>query len=264
MLIPFYFAIGLGLSFDENSSTMRTYFILIFIIALSLRLSAQQADLVNSKEITSPMHKANIGRIVFTSKYIPLNQLKPSDFPSSYRLTNKSDLFFVFYMDNSLTNYLHRLAPDLSADSLGKTGNFQFNLLVDGHLIYSSNLLPGAPSAAIRDTATVFNKPLIDNGDDDVLWTKSYWGRFMHYGGDSALTEGKHLLRMEIRPYLKLADQTKVGSLIASGDLQMEVNRKPKIDLTTIRLNQVNPYSGYTVTSAKLDWGKYIPDKGKI
>lgn len=242
---------------------MRTYFTLIFCLVFALRLSAQ-TDIAKTQGIISPLHQANIGRIVFTSGPIQLDQLQQSDFLTRYQLTNKSDLFFTAYMGNSLTNYLHRIAPDLSADSLAKTGNFQFSLLIDGHLVYSSNLIPGAPMRAIRDSATVISKPLINNRNSEGLWTESFWGRFMRSGGDSALTEGKHLLRMEIRAYVNLANGIKTSDIIATGDLQLDVYRKPRIDISSIKLTPVKPYNGFPASTEKFDRDKIKELKGNI
>ena len=88
-------------------------------------------------------------------------------------------------MGNSITNYLHFLAPGLNADELVKSGNYQFSLYVDNRLIYKSNLLPGAPYAKIQDSATIISKPLIDNNIKSGLWSQSFWNRFMNNGGDS-------------------------------------------------------------------------------
>ena len=41
-------------------------------------------------------------------------------------------------------------------------------------------------------------------------------------------------MRMEIRPYVK-TDAEKIGNLMASGELEMEVNRHPKIDISNIK-----------------------------
>lgn len=242
---------------------MRICFAFIFCFLFARQVSAQP-DIVKTQGITSPMHQANVGRIFFTSKYVPTNQIQQSDFLTQYRLTHKSDLFFTAFMDNSLTNYVHRIAPDLSADSLAGRSNFQFNLLVDGHLVYRSNLIPGAPVRAVRDSATVLARPLINNKNSDGLWTESFWGRFMHSGGDTALTDGRHLLRMEIRPYVNQANGTKTGDVIAAGDLLVNVSRKLKLDLSTIRLTPVKPYKGLTVSKEKFNRDEIKELKGTI
>jgi len=243
---------------------MRHYLLIILCLCCSLRLSAQQTDLITKTQgITSPLHRENIGHIIFTSRDIPPSELKASDFLTNYQLTNKSDLFITVFMGNSLTNYMHKLAPELKADSIDKIGDYQFTLFVDNHLIYSSNLYPGAPRPHINDTATLISKPLIDNENEGVWWSQFFWGRFMRSGGDSALTEGKHLLRMEIRPYVQLAD-TKVGDIIASGELNLDVFRKPKINISNISLTPVKPYDGFPVSADKFNTDKIKELKGNI
>jgi CubicO group peptidase (beta-lactamase class C family) len=233
---------------------MKNFILIIqlsFIISVSL--SGQLQDIVKTTGITSELHRANIGKIIFTSKSIPLEELKETDFLNTYGLTNKSDLFITVFMNNSVTNYMHILAPDLSASELVKKGNYQFNLIVDNRLIYSSNLLPGAPYARIQDTATIFSKPFIDNKSPYGLWSQSFWNRFMNNGGDSVLTEGNHLLKMEIRPYVQSGAGLKVGDIIASGTVNLKVNRKPDINLAKISLTPVKPYDGFKVSSENYD-----------
>lgn len=226
-------------------------FILIIQLSfiLSVSLSGQIQDIVKTIGITSELHRANIGKIIFTSKSIPLKELKETDFLNTYGLTNKSNLFITVFMNNSMTNYMHFLAPDLSAAELVKKGNYQFNLIVDNRLIYSSNLLPGAPYARIQDTATIFSKPFIDNKSNYGLWSQSFWNRFMINGGDSVLTEGNHQLKMEIRPYVQSLAGLKVGDLIASGTVNLMVKMKLDINLSKISLTPVKPYNGFKVSS---------------
>lgn len=232
-------------------------------VVLSCSLSGQVPDVVKTEGIKTPLQQNNLGRIFFTQKSTPTSALKEADFLQSYTLTNKSNLFFVAFMDNSLTNYIHRLQPDLSADSLVKIGNYQFTLFVDGKQIYQSNLFPGAPHARIQDTATTINRPLIDNEKGTGLWSESFWNRFFYNGGEAALPDGKHTLKMEIRPYVK-SDNLKVGDLIASGELALEVLRHPKIDASAISLNKVTPYPGLPVSTASFDQNKIKTLKGNI
>lgn len=229
----------------------------------SVYLYAQTEDIVKTEGITSTLHRDNIGKIFFSSKNIPTSSLSETDFLTTYKLTNKSNLFFIAFMGNSITNYLHRIAPALPADSLVKIGNYQFTLFVDDRLIYQSNLYPGAPYAKIQDTATVINKPLINNENGSGLWSESFWNRFMHFGGDSALTEGSHTLKMEIRPYLRTGD-IKLGELIAKGEVNLIVERKPVINTAAIRLSPVTPYNGFEVSKEKFDKDKVKELKGSI
>jgi len=242
---------------------------LILIIQLSfiisVALSGQSGDIVKTAGITSELHRANIGRIIFTSKSVPLSELKETDFLKSYELTNKSDLFMNVFLGNSITNYLHLIVPGLNADELAKSGNYQFTLFVDSHQIYESNLMPGAPNRDMKDKSTTLNVPLINNKNEGwYLWSQYFWMRFMNNGGDSVLTEGRHLLKMEIRPYVNGAAGVKVGDIIASGELNLNVKMKPVIDISKISLNPVIPYNGFEISSESFNQNLIKTLKGNI
>lgn len=241
------------------------YFLLVSYLAIiqSASAYAQTEDIVKTEGINSEFHRNNIGKIFFIAKEIAFPDLKSTDFLSTYKLTNKSNLFFIAFMGNSITNYLHQLSPRLTADSLVKVGNYQFTFFVDGKLIYQSNLYPGAPNSKIQDSATIINKPLINNENSNGLWSESFWKRFMHFGGDSVLTEGRHLLRLEIKPYINTGS-IEVGNLIAAGNLNLIVELKPVINIAGIRLSQVKPYHGFTVSKEYFDSNKIKALKGNI
>ena len=160
---------------------------------------------------------------------------------------------------------MHFIAPELSVDELAKSGNYQFTLFVDDHQIYESNLSPGAPYREIKDTATILNVPLINNKNEGwYLWSQYFWMRFMNSGGDSVLTEGRHLLKMEIRPYINAATGVKTGDVIASGSLNLDVKRKPVIDISRISLNLVRPYNGFEISSESFNKNLIKTLKGNI
>jgi CubicO group peptidase (beta-lactamase class C family) len=233
------------------------FFLLAALSLCLLRLPAQ--DIVKDQGIISPLHQNNIGKIIFTSREIALSQLTTSDFLQDYELTNKSDLFITVFMARSLTNYMHGLAPGLPIDSLHKTSGYQWTLYIDGRLVYKSDIL-GAPLPDVRDKETIIHKPLINNEREGVWWSQFFWGRFLYNGGDSALTEGPHLLRMEIRPHV----QAIVGDIIAAGELKLAVKRKPVIDVSRIQINPIQPYNGLAVSTDKFDRDKIKELKGKI
>lgn len=236
--------------------------VLLFFL-ITCTITAQEENIVSNQGITSPLHKANIGKIIFTEKAIPVNELAQPNFLSNYLLTNKSDLFVTVFLGNSNTNYLHQLAPALSADSLVKIGNYQFSFYIDYKLIYQTNLMPGAPRAALQNTETVWSKPLIDNLHEGSWWSQSAWNRFMYNGGDSILTEGHHVLKMEIRPYIKTT-YLKVGPLIASGQLALLVKRHPVANLDSVKLSEVKPYEGFPVSKENFDQKKIKEMKADI
>jgi CubicO group peptidase (beta-lactamase class C family) len=232
---------------------MRSIGLSVLFTVMVCICSAQPADLIRLNRT----QQQQAGTIYFSDKTDAAMPL------STYTLTNISNLFITAHFDNSLTNYLHRLAPSQPIDSLRKKGNFRFSLLVDGKPVYSSDLLPGAPPDRIRDSALILRVPLIDNSKDYSLWSEYFWNRFLRNGGDSILTEGAHTLRMEIRPYLQL-EQLVTGELMASGEIQIQVLRRPVINPDTIHLSKVTPYPGFPVSDESFDTRKIRELKGQI
>jgi len=235
----------------------------LFFICCHANAYTQEADLVPTNGMLTALHRENAGKIFFTERKMDQSALQKEHFLANYTLTNKSDLFFVAYFNNSLTNYQHRLSPGISGDSLHKAGNYQFTLFVDDREIYRSNLLPGAPSAINQEKETMLNRPLLDNKNGQGSWSESFWNRFLMNGGDSALTDGKHMLRMEIRPYVK-TDILQTGPVMASGTLQLLVARHPAIDISTIRLRTPTPYNGFPVSNEAFDNRRIRALKGAI
>ena len=133
----------------------------------------QTADLVMSDGIVSPVHSVNIGKIAFTGKGKNIQNIKPSDFLTEVELQDKKDLNIQVFLGNSLTNYLHILAPELSAQELTKNGNYQFTFFVDDHVTYVENLHVGAGNLDSKNQKTTFRVPLISTTNEDS------WGRFL-------------------------------------------------------------------------------------
>lgn len=235
----------------------------VCFVLFSFAASAQINDIVEHDGIKAGLHESNIGKLLFTDHRIDTDKLTADNFLKSYTLTHKSDLFFVAYFDNSLSNYKHQLSPGVSNDSLYRAGNYQFTIFIDNKEIYRSNLLPGAPSAQQQNKQTVLNRPLIDNKSGQGSWSESFWNRFLSRGGDAALTDGKHDLRMEIRAYVQ-SDQLKTSAILASGALELFVSRHPKINVGSIELSKVIPYPGFEVSTDSFDTGKIKELKGAI
>ncbi len=243
---------------------MRITYLFTYISILSSTFCfGQNKNIVEPEQIKTELHQSNIGKIFFTEQHLSYESINESNFLKTYKLTNKSNLFFVAYFNNSLTNYKYQILPKYSADTLFKIGNYQFSIYIDSKLIYQSNLLPGAPQIKNQDTDTYLNRPFIDNIDGQGTWSESFWNRFMRNGGDKILTDGNHLLKMEIRPYVK-ADSIKLGNIIASGELQLEVAKNPVIEVRKIKLTQLTPYNGLAISTSPFDKKKIKYLKGAI
>ena len=220
------------------------------VLLFSVSTRAQQADLFKTEGITSELHGANVGKITFMAKPIPIENYRETDFLKTYELKSTGDLNIRVFMGNSLTNYLHRLAPALAPEELLARGNYQFSFFVDNALVYTENLHVGAGLPEAKHTKTVLRAPLMSSTGEDS-WGRFMWNRFLLNGGEERLTAGNHLLKIEIRPYLKTTE-LKIGELIAEGSLPLTVV-KPKIDERQIAVRRVAPESGWKVSRAAFD-----------
>jgi CubicO group peptidase (beta-lactamase class C family) len=230
---------------------------LIFLVILFCQTSfGQIKDLVSNDGITNSLHKTNIGKVTFMNGNIPLDKYAASDFLKSFQLTYRSDLNIRVFMDNSVTNYLHQLAPDLSAEELLKIGNLQFTFYIDNKFIYKQNISIGCHYGGSNDrknTATTFRIPLTSTKDED-LWALHMWERFKLNGGEKELTNGTHKLKIEIRPYVKIDENSdvKVGELIAEGQIQLII-QPPKITAKQIAVQPIQPNSGWEISDLTFD-----------
>ncbi len=223
----------------------------IILIVSSLQLNAQIESLFKDDSIARLQYAPQVGKIIFADHDTSPEEALAQSL-HHYTLTNKSDLFINVFMQASLSNVLHELSPSSSIDELDSASDYQFSLLIDGKLIYQSDLLPGAPRPAQLHIATIISKPLVDNRNPGGYWSQSFFNRFLYNGGDSTLTDGEHLLRMEIRGYVR-QPAYKVSGLLASGDLPMTVKRMPVIDPFSVQINNPGPYQGLPVSNEGYD-----------
>ncbi|RZJ44929.1 MAG: class C beta-lactamase-related serine hydrolase, partial [Chryseobacterium sp.] len=216
----------------------------------------QSKDWIKTDGIVTTLHKANVGKVTFMNGNIPLDQYKESDFLKSFPLTYKSDLNIRVFMDNSITNYLHFLAPDLSAEQLLEKGNLQFSFYIDGKFIYKENISPGCwfgNSNELKNTLTTFRIPLTSSKGEN-LWALHLWERFQVNGGEKVLKEGKLKLKIEIRPYIKMNDkgEAKVGNLIAEGQVELVV-KTPEATAEQTAIQSIQADSGWEISDFKFD-----------
>lgn len=227
--------------------------LLVTIILTTFNLFGQTTDIVKCDSITYPIHKANIGKIAFISKVVPIETFIQKDFLTTFELKEKSDLNIRVFLGNSLTNYLHFLSPQLSADELTKNGNYQFTFFVDSKKVYVENLNVGAGSADNKNQRTIFRVPLISSTNEDS-WGRFLWNRFYGNGGQEALTNGEHLLKIEVRPYLKL-NEILIGNIIAEGELKIIVP-EIKINEELVKVQNIQPLNDFQISTSQIDTTK--------
>lgn len=229
---------------------MKSILLLVLFIVSGFSLG-QSKNSTDPEPIVHPVQKKYLNRIVFLDKTVPLDQLKESDIIASTEFQEDKNLDLRVFMDNSLVNYLHQLDPSLSPDELLKKGNYQFSFYVDGKLIYTENLNTGAGIPDDKKKKTTFRIPLLSSKNEDS-WGRYMWMRFyLGNGGIDALEEGNHLLKIEIKPYLK-TPALKTGNMIAAGKIQLNIPHK-NIPEQQIAVQKIQPNSGWKVSNEKLD-----------
>lgn len=220
--------------------------------------SGQTTNLFKPQEITNELHKSNIGKVTFMDGNIPLEQYKKSDFLQSFNLTYKSNLNIRIFLDNSITNYLHQLEPNLSAEELVKMGNLQFSFYIDNKFIYKDNINSGCNfgSDNSKNTSTTLRIPLTSSKPEN-LWALHMWDRFKINGGETALTNGTHTLKIEIRPYI-ISNQNndiKTGDLIAKGEIKLII-KTPVVTAEQIAIQTILPNSGWEISNLEINHQK--------
>jgi CubicO group peptidase (beta-lactamase class C family) len=225
----------------------KVYILISLVLSLSVSIFGQTKDLVQTDRITSPIHKSNIGKITFMPKDIPLEEYKESDFLTSFVYNEKTNLNIRVFMDNSITNYMHPLATELTEDELNLKGNYQFSFYIDNNLIYKENIHHGC--GLRKSTTTTFRVPFIDTSGGD-WWSVNLFERFKTNGGEKALTNGTHKLKVEMRPYVKQEEniEAKVGNLIAKGELNLIV-KIPEITAKQTAIQPIAANSGIKISS---------------
>lgn len=254
MLISFYFtreSAGIFVFKRDKYIAVKLCIILsLFILCCSKDGFTQTNKFVADNGIINDFHKVNIGKITFMAKPIPFENYKSSDFLTAFKLNDSSDLNIRVFLAVSLTNSLHLLAPELTAEELIKKGNYQFSFYVDSKLIYTENLNAGAGSAESKNKMTIFRVPLVSTVNEDS-WGRFLWNRFMVSGGEEVLTEGSHILKIEIRPYLR-KEEVKTGDLIGEGQLKFIIE-KPTVTAKQIQVQPILPNSGWQKSRAGYD-----------
>lgn len=226
---------------------------LLFVLILINSFFFAQ-NIVEPEKIENSVQKNHLNKIVFLDKVIPLENIKESDFLKTMIFQEDKNFDIRIFLDNSLVNYLHQLDSSLTVDELLKKGNYQFSFSVDGKLIYTENLNTGAGTAESKKTKASFRIPFFSTTNEDS-WGRYLWMRFyLANGGIDALETGNHVLKIEIKPYLKTST-LKVGNVIAAGEIQLTVPPK-NVSEDQIAIQKIMPKSSWKVSEEKFNHEK--------
>lgn len=202
-------------------------------------------------EILNEVHQNSIGKLAFMSDWIPFKDFTKEHFKKKLSIFESSDLGFRMFLGKTLTYYLSQLEPNLTVRELCEKGNFQLTFYVDNKEIYKYNLQSGAGSCEYKNSATVYGIPLVDKENPDH-WGRFLWMKFMKKeGGQKALSEGTHLLKVEIRPYIQ-NEQLKVGDIIAQGEVQLTIIEED-VEESHISIQTIKPTDQWEVFENKYD-----------
>ncbi|MCX8526218.1 serine hydrolase [Chryseobacterium formosus] len=229
---------------------MKSTFLFILTLVFGFSFS-QTKNIVEPERIENSVQKNHLNKIVFLDKVIPLENLNESDLLKTITLQENMNFDLRIFLDNSLVNYLHQIDPTLTAEELLKKGNYQFNFLVDGKLIYTENLNSGAGTVESKKIKTSFRIPFLSTNNEDS-WGKYLWMRFYYSnGGIDALESGNHKLKIQIKPYLKTST-LKIGNIIAEGEIQLIIPQK-NISEEQIAIQKIQSNSGWKVSNEKFN-----------
>ena len=219
-----------------------------FIVLIAcLMVSCNNIDTTISK-VSSFEQTDNL---FFSKKDLTKSKSAANEFSNSFTLNEDQYLNIHFTLKKPLIQSLQLLAPNLTEDQLLEKGNFQFSFLVDGKIVYIENLNKGAglkPSKTeqLNHTIRLVTPKQID------YWGWFMWLKFMKRGGgQDALSEDQHTLKIEVRPYLK-QDTLKVGELLAKGNITVEI-AEISIDQRLIPVQKIQPNSGWEISDEDFD-----------
>jgi CubicO group peptidase (beta-lactamase class C family) len=199
-------------------------------------------------------HKEELDNLFFSKEDVEKNNPKTKNYINSFALNKDEFLTIHFTLDKPLIENLQLLAPNLTENQLLEIGSFQFSFLVDGKIIYVENLNKGAGLKESKTTQIQHSIRLIAPKQLDY-WGWFMWLKFMKLGGgQDALVVGKHVLSIQVRPYIK-QNVLKVGPLLAKGKITVKV-AKISVDENLIPVQKIQENSGWEISKDTFDKNK--------
>ncbi len=201
-----------------------------------------------------PTATEDIGNLLFSKDDLSKTKAAALRYADYFNLHKDGFLSIHFTLDKPLIESLQALAPTLSKEELLRKGNFQFSYTVDGALLYEENLNTGAGSKSFKTEQLNLSIPLVTPERID-WWGWYMWKRFMKlHGGQDALTEGKHNLSIDVKPYVN-DGSLKLGPSLAKGTISVEVPKIP-IDEKLVLVQKIQANSGWEISKDYFDKSK--------
>ncbi len=224
-------------------------FILLLCCLFTACGTPEPTLILSQGTIDNDFHRAQIGKLHFMTDWITNDNFGADDFISTVDLSQTTEFNARMYLDKTLTAHLADLAPELSVRELCDAGSFQFNFIVDGESLYKYNLQTGAGSCDYKNETTIYGVPWRGAKELDH-WGRFLWVKFMKLGGgEAALAEGIHELKIEVRPYVDLG-AVRAGPIIALGNILISESRR-KVAPKTVAVQPISPTPRFTSASSK-------------
>ncbi len=224
---------------------MKLNHFLVLIACLTISFK----NIENTKSLGSCLEQED--NLFFSKEDFINNKSAEEKFSNSFTLNEDKFLSIYFSLDKPLTHSLQKLAPNLTEDQLLDKGNFQFSFLVDGEIVYIENLNKGAGLKASK-TTQLNHKIRLAAPEQLDYWGWFMWLKFMKIGGgQDVLSDGTHVLSIEVRPYVQ-QEALKVGALLAKGNITIEVAEIP-IDESLVPIQKIQSNSGWNISNGEFD-----------
>ncbi len=192
--------------------------VLMFTVTGCASLTTSLRTLINPDKqlpddgITSDLHKANIGKIIFSSSVIELENPDAAALKSSF--TQDDYIFGRFYLSESLQNHIYheqRIKKDYP--------KYSYNVYIDNEL-QNFTLYKGA---SMPEDGITTRQLKIRVKRTEAGWGETgEWVKFVN----STMTPGKHLVKLELK-----SEDT--GKVVAAGEFTYEKKEKPALYGTT-------------------------------
>ncbi len=207
---------------------MKKLIFLLLAVSAAWNLHAQPGKEFKTQGITSSAQTTFLNKIVFApnSSAIAFQKEVTSDFKSDF--TFGDEIYLRIYLDNSLCNYLIKELPTADPSNISKNAFFKAHFFLDGKEI-STSTINGELQESHKKEWTTFKGAFNNGGSGGNPILRDGYSLFLTEC-DNLLTNGKHTIRIEIRPCIEQPVAFE-GKTVATGEFTL-----------TVLPTSINPY----------------------